>query len=63
MNKKTEKLIFNALKKDIINLKKYSYFSISENKNFYEQLCNTIIKAIDTAKKHYDKNKKQISKQ
>lgn len=43
---KTEKVIFKNLILDIKKLKKYSHYSLNENKVFYNNLCDTIIKAI-----------------
>lgn len=42
----SEKMILKNLILDMHKLKKYSYYSLDENKKFYNNLCDTIIKAI-----------------
>ena len=46
--KRIEKQILKSLIDDIKNLKKHSFYSIPENKQFYMNLCDMIIKAINT---------------
>lgn len=60
---KQQKIIFKNLISDIKLLKKHNYYSIPENKQFYLNLCDIIIKSIKktinpTKKTKYENNKK-----
>ena len=43
---KEQKRVFTNLIQDIKQLKKHNYYSIPENKQFYLNLCDVVIKAI-----------------